>query len=473
MNGLREIFAIFGIKADTKELEALDRSVTGMVSTLKDFGAVIGGAFMVSKINSFVEGQVEAATAILDTSRRLGVSVDTLYEFKEAAAQVGTSFEEVANGVRFLSKNLGEAVISGGAAGDAFRQLGVAVKDSGGKTRPILDVYADVADKISEMGDSTKETAYAMQIFGRGGVALLPLLRKGGAEFRENAEAIKGAGKSFKTEFADRADLARKAVIQMEKAVGGLKKRLAFELLPGFIATKERIADALKVITKFIDGTTILQSLLGGFKAAALISAFVKIVSLSGGVGNLVSMLAKFGWIGALVAAAVLIFDDLWGTMNGADSVTRRLIDGLFGIGATNDVVADVKDTVVILGNALLMVGDILFTVAGKVWEFFDRTLNYAQDLAGIVSAMTGQSKFNLDASDKRRAATEDRSANFSTMMRNFENAHFLGSTKAAPGSATNPVDRDALAPVTVTLACAGLVRVAKSMPLTKFTMGP
>lgn len=66
-----------------------------------------------------------------------------------------------------------------GAAVTPLQKIGVATLDANGKTRAFSEILLDVSDKFKEMPNGADKTTLAMQLFGRSGKDLIPILSKG------------------------------------------------------------------------------------------------------------------------------------------------------------------------------------------------------------------------------------------------------------------------------------------------------
>jgi hypothetical protein len=86
--------------------------------------AVTGGVVAMAK------SAIDLADNMRDLSQRTGVGIETLGQFKVAAELSGTSLEGVANGLKFLNKNLVAAATGGEGAAAAFRTIGVATTEA-------------------------------------------------------------------------------------------------------------------------------------------------------------------------------------------------------------------------------------------------------------------------------------------------------------------------------------------------------
>ena len=208
---LRELLALFQIKVEGTEkvwkanesfteaiarVKQLDNQLknlggnsgksTALFSALEGLGQAFLGGTITAGIGQFVEGQVDIATSLDQTSRILGVTTNELQQFHLAAQLSNTSIEAVDSALRFLNRTIGAEGGHGiGAKGaQELETLGIKLKEVGGKSRPVIDVFADLADKLKATGDQGKATEIAMQVMGRGGARSLPLLMQGGEELR-------------------------------------------------------------------------------------------------------------------------------------------------------------------------------------------------------------------------------------------------------------------------------------------------
>ena len=57
--------------------------------------------------------------------------------------------------------------------------MGVSARDANGNVTDASDAIVKIADRMSKMADGTAKAGLAVQAFGRGGTALIPLLNQG------------------------------------------------------------------------------------------------------------------------------------------------------------------------------------------------------------------------------------------------------------------------------------------------------
>src|SRR4029077_20155788 len=95
------------------------------------------------------------------------------------AKQSGISTEQLDKALEKMSKSLDAAATKGVNSTNAFKTLGVTITDANGKLLPTTTILENLADKFASFKDGPEKTALAMQIFGKAGADLVPLLNRG------------------------------------------------------------------------------------------------------------------------------------------------------------------------------------------------------------------------------------------------------------------------------------------------------
>jgi hypothetical protein len=112
---------------------------------------------------------------------RFGQPVQEIEKLKIAAEQSGVALNSVVRAQQIFSQNVSKIKIGNlgvaqtREASGAMNQLGISVEDL--RSKKPEDLFLDVAREISKLPDATKKTQVAMDLFGRTGPQLLPLLK--------------------------------------------------------------------------------------------------------------------------------------------------------------------------------------------------------------------------------------------------------------------------------------------------------
>jgi flagellar biosynthesis chaperone FliJ len=260
---------------------------------LADIAKDIAAAFTIEKMVEFAAQSIEAAASLNLLSQSAGVTAEDLSSLKLAAAASGLGTEALADGLKHLNTSLAQA--GGDAtskAGEAFRALGVSVTNANGSLKGAAQVLPDIADKFRAMADGPIKTAIAVDLLGKAGQNMIPVLNLGAAGLAQFKKEAEDAGLVISGSLAAAADdFSTRVTILKATIVDGLAVQLASKLLP----VLNELAD------QFEKGAT------GGSKlgaAADLIVTGVKYVAVA--VVETVGAFQRLGTaIGAIGAAAV------------------------------------------------------------------------------------------------------------------------------------------------------------------------
>jgi hypothetical protein len=164
-----------------------------------------------------------------------------------------------------MAEELDQLGLSGKGASDAFRELGVAIKNADGSMRTSDAVLLDISRKFATMPDGVAKTTLAMKLFGRGGAEMIPMLNMGG-------DAIERLKSRMTTEFAAAADQYSDKLVMLGGRIGKVGFDIAEKLLP----TIEAITDALAGFFTWVDSQGPgVQNLVTGLTVAAVAFAFL------------------------------------------------------------------------------------------------------------------------------------------------------------------------------------------------------
>jgi len=204
------------------------------------FAGAAAGAALLTKAG------IDAADHLNDLSRATGVVVEDLGGIGFAASQAGSDLDGVANAFGKFNLRIAEAARGEKEASEAFRAMGISIKDAAGVTRSADVVFKDVATAIASYGDGPKTAALANTVFGRSYQALLPLLADGGKALQDNIDYYKRFG-GVTTETAQAADQFNDTLGKFHLVTGQLGRNLTVQLLPPLQAVTDellRIAEA-------------------------------------------------------------------------------------------------------------------------------------------------------------------------------------------------------------------------------------
>ena len=221
--------------------------------TLQSFATAagkLGAAAIVAVATGLValtKHAINTADEMGKTAQKMGITVESLSALNYAAGLSDVSLEQLKTGFGQLNKSMVEANDPASAAAAAFKYLGVEVKNADGSYRKADEVFKDVAQSMSKLPDGTSKSAVAMEIFGKAGADLIPLLnsgRDGLEELRAEAEKL---GLIISTETAKQAENFNDSLTRVGNAATGVGMSIAKEVLPTLNALA---AQMIETVTK-------------------------------------------------------------------------------------------------------------------------------------------------------------------------------------------------------------------------------
>lgn len=219
-------------------------------------GAAVGAlAIGVGKSVNEMDRMVKAA-------QQFGVPVDQLSRLKYAADLSGVSLESLGTSMQRLSRNMVD--VANGATGptaDAFAVLGIAVKNADGTLRSSTEVMADISDHFARMPDGAQKTALAMQMLGKSGAGMIPMLNGGSAALKGLMQEADQFGVVIDEKAARAAERFNDNITRLTRAKDGLFMKIAHHLVP--------ILDRLSVaMVEFVKDGDAVERMAGNIKVA-------------------------------------------------------------------------------------------------------------------------------------------------------------------------------------------------------------
>jgi len=288
------------VGADTK---AFNSAMRGLATSVNDVGrelagigakfAAIGGAAAGGMIAATVAFGT-AGSALLDMSKRTGMSVEALGRLGFAAEQNGATLEDVSKGVINLNRSFAEASSGSKEATAAFARLGLSMAQISGMSPE--ERFRAIVGALAAIPDPAVRAALAMQLFGKAGVQLLPMIADGTAGLDEMARKAEELGIVMSTDSAKSANAFGSALTSMHRAVGAISNAIGSALAPSLTEIAKILTINAAAIARYLDkNKDLVQMALkvsaGIFATGVALSAFGNaMLGLTRGVTGLVQV---------------------------------------------------------------------------------------------------------------------------------------------------------------------------------------
>ena len=256
--------------------------------------ALAAGAAIAAYAKKSVDAFYSTAGASIKTQRAMGGTIEQASAYSGAAKLAGIDSERFVKSLGLLDKKLVAANDGGGKAAAMTDALGTSFVKADGHVRPLTEILPQLATKFQNMADGPEKTALALQLFGRSGQQLLPLLNKGGAGVEHLMQRAKELGLVIDQEGVAKFNNYKKATHEFDASLQGLQVSLGSELIPA-------ASSGLSALTSFVEVT---QRIPGPVKAATVaILAYAAASALLG--PRISTVVGGFSKLGGAAAGSV------------------------------------------------------------------------------------------------------------------------------------------------------------------------
>lgn len=262
-----------------KSLAAVERSVgesaSRMASAVKTSMLAVSAAVVAGSatLAAMVKLSADAGDELAKMSQRVAISVETLSGYRLAADLAGTSLQDFGTSLQKASRNIVEASKGTGEAADAFDAVGIRVTDGSGRLKTAEQIMLEVADQFAQMEDGAQKTALAMDIFGKSGASMIPLLNQGSKAIEAQRKEAELLGVTWTGAQAKLAEALNDNITRVTAAFAGFRNAVSTYLFPFFTDILESILAKIKAWGA--DGTLKIwalqtgEAIIGAFAAAA------------------------------------------------------------------------------------------------------------------------------------------------------------------------------------------------------------
>lgn len=364
------------ISAKFKGFAAGIRGVGSQLASSKiGLGSILTEAVTTVGIAGAVKAYAAAGATLHQLSQRTGMTVEQLSKLKYAAAVTHVELDDVANGLRGMDKFMGKVNDGGEETQKTLHHLGLTAADLKGLNPDQL--FEKLATGVGRVADPTERAALAMQVFGRGGALLLPVINNLAALQKEAEEM----GFVMSEETAEKAHQLERRLTLLGMASKGVFSAIGSIFVDDVIAMAQRMMDVILSIRNWVRSN---KELVGSVLRVATTIAAVGsgVIFLALGVSTLGMVLGGIATVAGVVSS---VLTTVLGVIAAIASPIGIAIVAIIGLAAYltwasgaageaadfirtefNNLVADSKAAFGAISNALAA-GD-LSAAAAVVW---------------------------------------------------------------------------------------------------------
>jgi lambda family phage tail tape measure protein len=228
----------------------------------------------------------ERMDATSKAARGLGVGIETLQAMQYEAEKAGVSSEDLSKALTRLSTSAYSAMTGTKTTADAFKMMGISVRDSAGNLKSTEQLWKESADWFARTQDSSAKAGIAYQVFGKNVATLTPLLNEGSKGLEEATAKARELGIIFSQDTADAAEQLNDDLTDLGKRWDGLKVKVGTQLIPA-------MADFVRMLSEGDKSTNDLQKSTKDLASDSSLGDWIDIVG--SGLAHLVDVLVMIG----------------------------------------------------------------------------------------------------------------------------------------------------------------------------------
>jgi DNA-binding phage protein len=239
----------------------LNRAQTAVAGFGKSAGAAGGGmrAFATAAgvvaataataslgIVALTRRSMESIDVLSKSARMLGIHTAELQAMSQVAEEAGVETEAFTKALVKMQDNI--AGLSQGTAAQvtAFGQLGLSMSDLVGLGAD--EQFALIAERIDGISDPANRTAAALNVFGKAGADLIPMMEGYRGALEETAQFQKEFGISVSDLGGRDVEAANDAIGRMSIAMSGLGNALAVSFSPAVVEAANALASLISYL---------------------------------------------------------------------------------------------------------------------------------------------------------------------------------------------------------------------------------
>lgn len=216
-----------------------------------------------SSILAVGKSTADYAGDMYDMARGAGIGVEAFQKLAYAGRMSGVETEKLSASLVKFDRMVAEATGGNKTYMQTFEDLGIKIKDSAGNLRQPNEIFEDVADIFHNTEDGIGKTALAVELFGKSGADLIPMLNDGKAGLKAFYAEAERLGLALSNEMIAKGDAFSDQLENIGEQVKGVKLQLGAALIPALSAATEKISKVIDKITKWVQENPELAATIG------------------------------------------------------------------------------------------------------------------------------------------------------------------------------------------------------------------
>lgn len=242
------------VKEKLAEVGESGEGLAGSFEKMKSAAEAFISAFAIEKVIEFVHHIAELGEQIERTSQITGLSTGEVQQLQFAIKMTGGDAEAATMSLVRFEKNIAQAAEGAGPAAQAFKNLGINVKDADGNIRPLMEILGDVADRFHATADGAIKADYALTLGSRTFFQMIPLLNQGRDGLKGMGDQFQRIGAELAPKEVEALESLHKSFLLLDSTTGNFAKHLVADLAPSIERVTRALTDMMAAMNSSSEG---------------------------------------------------------------------------------------------------------------------------------------------------------------------------------------------------------------------------
>jgi hypothetical protein len=228
-------------------------------------GLAVGAMAAIKGFAGFIQGAIDSADEASKLAQKAGIATSEVAGLQLAFRQGGVDAEGLQKAVSKLSVG----ILDGNAA---LKAMGISARNADGSLMSSREVLGLIADKFEGYSDGVAKTALAIELFGKSGADLIPILNGGAAAIDEYDSMAKKLGLTVSDSTGKSAEKFNDTIDLIGQGLKGIAAQIAEKILPTLESLAGKFFETMSEGNRLQTIANVLANALKGLYSAALVA---------------------------------------------------------------------------------------------------------------------------------------------------------------------------------------------------------
>ena len=181
-------------------------------------------------------------------SATTGLTTEQIQKFKYASDLIDVDLNTLTGALKKTTSAMNSAKSGTGKSAEAFKKLGVNIKNADGTLRSNNDVFNDSIRALGNIANETERDALAMELFGKSATELNPLIKGGIDVLDEMGKKAERLGLVLSQDAIDEANKFNDQLDMMKANGKGLFDKIGNQVARNLLPAMEQLNDTTETI---------------------------------------------------------------------------------------------------------------------------------------------------------------------------------------------------------------------------------